>query len=181
MAMRATPLLILAVAGVLAAGAGFLYRQNTAPPTTDEVAGTALPAGIVLTDLEGKTHTLEDWHGKLLMVNFWATWCAPCLKEIPLLTQAQKDYAGRGLQIIGPAVDDPDEVRKAAKGPLAINYPVMTGSPDMMLGLLNDFGNTAGALPFTVIVAADGRVVHQQLGEFSAEDLKKLIEAHLPK
>jgi thiol-disulfide isomerase/thioredoxin len=182
--MRATPILILVAAGVMAAAAGYFYRQHgsaSVPAEATETAGTPLPAGVVLTDLDGVTHKLQDWHGKLLMINFWATWCTPCLKEIPLLTKAQTEYASRGLQIIGPAVDDPEEVKKAAKGPLAINYPVMTGTPDAMLGLLNDFGNTAGALPFSVIVAADGTVVHQQLGEFTAEDLKQLVEAHLPK
>jgi thiol-disulfide isomerase/thioredoxin len=180
--MRSTSVLILVAAALMAAAAGYLLRQHSvAGPAATEVAGTPVPAGIVLTDLDGSTHKLADWHGKLLLVNFWATWCAPCIKEIPLLTQAQKDYGARGLQIIGPAVDDPDEVRKSAKGPLAINYPVMTGTPEMMLGMLNDFGNTAGALPFTVVVAADGTVVHEQLGEFSAAELKQLIEAHLPK
>lgn len=178
--MRASPIVILVVAGLAAASAGYFWHRHGSAAATTEVAGTPLPAGIVMTDLVGTSHRFEDWHGKLLLVNFWATWCTPCLKEIPLLTQAQKDYAGRGLQIIGPAVDDPDEVKAAAQGRLAINYPVMTGTPEQMLGLLNDFGNTAGALPFTIVVAPDGSVIHQQLGEFTAAELKTLIEAHLP-
>lgn len=181
--MRATPILMLVAAGLLAATAGHFYRQHGAAASAEPAvaAGPPLPAATQLTDLDGTRHSFGEWRGKLLLVNFWATWCAPCLKEIPLLVQVQKDYGPRGLQIVGPAIDDPDEVRKAAKGPLAINYPVIVGTQEQMLGLLNEVGNTVGALPFTLLVAADGTVVHQQLGEFSVDELRKLVEAHLPK
>ena len=124
-------------------------------------------------------HKLDEWHGKLLLLNFWATWCTPCLHEIPELVKLQKQYAARGLQIIGPAVDDPGAVRSML-GPLGINYPVLTGTPDGMIDLMEKLGNGPGGLPFSVVVSPDGLLIDRHLGEFTPAELSKLIEQHLP-
>jgi len=173
--MRSIILIIAACVIAAAAGYGF-YRYAHEGAT---VAGEPLPAGLQLSGLDGKPHGLEEWHGKLLLVNFWATWCTPCLHEIPQLVKLQKQYAAHGLQIIGPAVDDPDAVRSML-GPLGINYPVLTGSPDSMIDIMEKLGNGPGGLPFSILVGPDGLIVSRQLGEFTPAQLTKLIESHLP-
>jgi len=189
---------VLIGACVIAAAAGFgIYhlqkpaQQATAaaPAPADNVTAAATPAAaqpetapldVAFTDLDGKTHTLAEYKGKLVVVNFWATWCTPCLHEIPTLKKIQDDYGARGLQIVGPAVDDGDDVRKAAPG-LAFNYPVFTGAPEDMLDAMSRFGNSQGGLPFSVVIDGEGQIIARQLGEFSGVELAGLAEEHLPK
>lgn len=185
-----TPALLVGVC-VLAGAAGFgiyhLQKGAAAPAAaigsaaaTNATAPEAAPSNIKLTDLAGNSHSLEEFRGKLLVVNFWATWCTPCLHEIPALKKIQDDYGARGLQIVGPAVDDIEEVRKAGPG-LAFNYPIYVGSAEEMLDLMTKFGNSEGGLPFSVVIGPDGTILQRQLGEFSAVELAGLAEEHLPK
>jgi thiol-disulfide isomerase/thioredoxin len=175
--------LLLAVGGCLVAAliGFFTYRQFHAPPGAAQAAAvrSSLPADLRLADLDGREHGFAEWRGKLLLVNFWATWCGPCLKEIPELVKVQDAYAARGFQIVGPAVDDAESVRAVLK-PLGINYPVLTSGPEVMLKLMDSLGNGAGGLPFSVLVGADGAILTQQLGEFAPAELRSLIEQHLP-
>lgn len=172
-----TRLAVIGLLAALAAGAAgywfHLHQQNH-----QDTAATRLPAEAVLQDLDGQRHHFADWHGKLLLVNFWATWCGPCLDEIPELIKAQQKYAARGLQIIGPAVDDADSVRKM-QGKLGMSYPILIGTPDELLTLMTQLGNTAGGLPFTVLADGDGHVIATQLGQFNAGELDPFIEKHL--
>jgi thiol-disulfide isomerase/thioredoxin len=171
-------IILIVVAGVIAAAAGFgFYRY--AHQGSVSTASEPLPPGLQLNGLDGHPHSLDEWHGKLVLVNFWATWCTPCLHEIPELVKLQKQYAGRGLQVIGPAVDDPDSVRSML-GPLGINYPVLTGTPDSMIDLMEKLGNGPGGLPFSVLVSPDGMLIDRHLGEFTPAELAKLVEKHLP-
>ena len=186
-----TPL--IAAACLLAALAGlgvYSWRSNSQEAAAERAIaaiapkalkdGDAAPTDLKLVDLEGKTHRLEDYRGKLLIVNFWATWCGPCLHEIPSLVKAQTDYAARGVQFLGPAVDEVEDVRKQAPG-LKFNYPVLVADSEEMLALLSRFGNTQGGLPFSVVISPEGRIVDRQLGEFSGAELAAMIEDHLAK
>jgi thiol-disulfide isomerase/thioredoxin len=176
--MRST--LLIAAACIVAAAAGYgVYRYSSGHGTSAAAAGETLPQGVQLSDLDGHSHGLQDWHGKLLLVNFWATWCTPCLHEIPELVKLQKQYAAQGLQIVGPAVDDPDSV-KSMLGPLGINYPVLTGTTDGMIDLMEKLGNGAGGLPFSILVSPDGHIIERQLGEFTPAELTGLLGKHLP-
>src|SRR5262249_28507689 len=128
--MRTTLLVI--VAGLVAVAAGYGVYLYTHGGVSTAATSEPLPPGIQLQGTDANPHRLEEWHGKLVLVNFWATWCTPCLHEIPALVKLQKEYGGQGLQVIGPAVDDPDAVRSMLT-PLGINYPVMVSpSPDPM-------------------------------------------------
>ncbi len=179
-------LAIIAACGVaLAAGvAVFLLRPGAAPEpgigSTPAAANEQAPAAAKLTDLDGRAFTLADYKGKLLIVNFWATWCAPCLHEIPVLVKMQERYGAKGFQLIGPAVDDIEEARRAAPG-LKFNYPVAVGTPEDMLDLMTDLGNEQGGLPFSVVITPDGKILERQLGEYSEIELAALIEENLPK
>lgn len=168
-------LLPFLLAGCLAGGAGFLAYRYLASPS-DQV--TPAPE-VALSSLEGATVRLSAFRGQLVLVNFWATWCAPCLKEIPLLVDAQTRYGARGLQILGPAMDDPEQVRTMLPR-LKIQYPILIGETEIPKAM-DALGDTLGALPYSVLISPDGYVIKRKHGEFEAEELDRLIEANLPK
>lgn len=167
-------LLPFLVVAIIAAAGGFVAQrylgQRDAPPT--------LAPDLAMSTLDGGTLRLSALRGKLVLINFWATWCPPCLKEIPLLVQAQAQYGARGLQILGPAMDDPEQVRRMLPR-LQISYPILIGEAQIPAAM-EALGDTLGALPFSVLVSADGYVVSRKHGEFEAEELSRLIESHLP-
>ncbi len=130
-----------------------------------------------LLDLNGRTHRLADYQGKLLLVNFWATWCTPCLKEIPRLQAAHERYADQGLAVLGPAVDDTAAVSHFVASH-TMSYPVVVGETDLF-ALMDAFGDTLGALPFTVLVGRDGQILERHWGELSQKLLDEYLNTHL--
>ena len=152
------------IAAVAASAAGYWLHARQLH-RGDTPVGLDLPADTVLQDLDGQRHHFADWHGKLLLVNFWATWCTPCLDEIPDLIKAQQRYGAQGLQIIGPAVDDADSVRKM-QSKMGMSYPVLIGTPEQLLGLMTQLGNTAGGLPYSILADGNGHALAMQLGQF---------------
>ncbi|PTU32336.1 TlpA family protein disulfide reductase [Stenotrophobium rhamnosiphilum] len=165
---------VLALIGALGGlWTSHMWRSISAPTTP-----TLAPA-ISFNGLDGKPVTFAQYKGKLLLVNFWATWCAPCLNEMPLLVKAQKQYGAQGLQIIGPALDEAKDVQALATK-LGVNYPVMAdfASADAAMQTL---GNKQGGLPFSVFINAEGMIVKTVLGELHEDDLHTLIKTHLPK
>jgi thiol-disulfide isomerase/thioredoxin len=116
-----------------------------------------------LKDLSGKSASIERWSGKSLIINFWATWCAPCRREIPLLKNVAADWAGRDLTVIGIAVDTPDKVRQFASQ-FKISYPVLIGEQDA-LDIAAKFGMGSPVFPFTVFTDRRGEVVALFVGE----------------
>ncbi len=124
-------------------------------------------------DLSGRMRPLLEWQGRGLVCNFWATWCAPCREEIPLLNAAQKKYAANNLQVVGIAVDNAANVREFIKS-TDIHYPVLLAGADA-IALMRDLGNTAGGLPYTVLLDARGRLAGRKLGAFSARDLDAAV------
>lgn len=172
------PLLLVAVA-LVAGVAGFAAYHHFAKAPAKEIADATLAPDFTMSTLEGGTAQLSNYRGKLVLVNFWATWCAPCLQEIPLLVQMQGQYAARGLQIIGPALDDPEQV-KVLLPRLKIQYPVLIGENEIPLAM-EALGDTLGALPYSVLISPDGYVIKRKHGEFEAEELTALIEANLPR
>ena len=119
-----------------------------------------------LLDRDGQSRSLQDWPGQALIVNFWATWCAPCRREIPLLKQLQEDHAGEGFQVIGIAVDFRDKVLAYAEE-MQIDYPLLIGEQEA-LDAAAAFGVTTVGLPFTVFSDRQGRIVTAHLGELTA-------------
>ena len=170
---RGSKALILAIC-VAAAIAGFAVSQRwqTSP------GGSPNAPAFSLLDLQGNPVSLQDHAGKLVLVNFWASWCAPCLKEIPLLVQAQQRFGARGLQILGPAMDDPERARDSARR-LGMNYPVLIGE-NAIPGVMEALGDTLGALPFSVLVSAEGKILARKHGEFSEAELNRWISENLP-
>lgn len=161
----------LATAAIAAAIIGALSYQWLANPHHDHnSAQTAdtLPA-FSLADMHGEVRHSSEWQDKPRLINFWATWCPPCRKEIPLLMQAQTDYAAAGLQVIGIALEQPDTVLEYATE-VGLNYPSLVGS-SQVIELGNQLGNRIGALPYSVLVSSDGKILETHMGELSAEQL----------
>jgi thiol-disulfide isomerase/thioredoxin len=183
----------VAVAAVLlaAASAGFLLQRLTAPeqstlrplpPAPAAALGGTGPApaspparvrtpeqlpDFSLPDLSGTPHRLSDWSGRTLVINFWATWCEPCRREIPLLEALDRENAGKSMEIVGIAVDHPDSVQKMVKD-LKIGYPVLVGEKGG-LAAVSAFGMDT-VLPFTVFADPQGRIVTLKVGELHRDE-----------
>ncbi len=129
--------------------------------------------GVSLPDTEGRNQALDQWQGKVLVVNFWATWCIPCREEMPEFIKAQSDLGQRGVQFVGIAIDKEDKVADFAKE-LKLNYPALIGGYGA-LELSKTLGNRVGALPFTIILDRSGQIVHTQLGPIKDEKLRSIV------
>ena len=169
---------------IIAGGAGFglqRYLQHDDHQLSPEmpkaskikVIGTTLPA-FKLTDTEGNTVDTDKLKGKVLLVNFWATWCPPCKKEMPGFIELQDQYAQQGFQIVGIALDDEDSVRDFADT-LGVNYPVMAAEYDG-IALSREYGNHIGALPYSVFVDRSGMIVATKAGELSKLQVEETIQ-----
>jgi thiol-disulfide isomerase/thioredoxin len=180
---RATAV-ILVLAAAAAGGGWWLQRSLQAPPAP-AAALVATPAKTVilkvgdraddltLPDLDGKPQSLSQWHGKRVLLNFWATWCAPCRKEMPELSAAQTSHPG--VQVIGVALDQPQAVREYLKH-TTVDYPILIGidaDPEPTL----HFGDTVGALPYSVLIGPDGRIERTNLGPFEAAELDGWLDS----
>ena len=120
---------------------------------------------------------MEQWRGKVIVANFWATWCPPCRKEIPDFAAVSQSLAGEPVQFIGLSIDSADKVR-AFKDEFKVPYPLLIAGPEV-LTLAAGFGNEARALPFTLIIDRDGTVRHIKLGTLKREELEGKIRALL--
>jgi len=125
-------------------------------------------------DLEGHPRSSSEWQGKVLVVNFWATWCPPCREEMPHFVDAQEHYGDRGVQFVGIAVDNPDAVQDFVDV-YGINFPILIGDTDAIT-LSEQMGNRFSSLPFTAIYDRSGKSDYVQVGAFSAEELTQRIE-----
>ncbi len=147
--------------------------DSGARASTAQDMPTELPE-FTLVDREGEPRSIHSWSGKSLIVNFWATWCAPCRREIPLLKRIQEEHAAEGFQVVGIAVDFREDVLKYADE-IGINYPLLIGEQDA-LDAVNKFGISAAGFPFTVFTDAKARIVLTHLGEVTEEESTILLD-----
>ncbi len=179
--MKSWPIVAIAVSAMAAGAAFYLYRQQ--PPSAvatpaPEVAAAQLAAtlpGFQLADRDGQMKSLQDWPDQALIVNFWATWCAPCRREIPLLQQLQRDHGAEGFQVIGIAVDFRDKVLAYADE-MKIEYPLLIGEQEA-LDAAAAFGVEAVGFPFTVFSDHQGRIVTAHMGELTAAQASLILDA----
>lgn len=174
---------ILAAAVGLGLGVGAAWLTREGPPeprgldpTPDaDLVGEPRP-DFEHASLDGRHVRAADFDGRVLLVNFWATWCAPCVREMPLLQEVFEAHDGE-LHIVGIALDDPGAVRDFAEE-LGITYPVLVGTGDVMRTNRN-WGNTAGALPYTVLVDREGMIRWQHFGEMTEAELEDAVREWL--
>ena len=143
-----------------------------APGTLDSGVPDLRPE-FTLRDIDGKSHPISEWDGRPLLVNFWASWCAPCRREIPLLNRLQAEPALKDLQIVGIAVDFPADVQQFLKK-IPIHYPVLVGEQDG-LDAANAFGVQAIAFPFTAFVDRTGHILSLHIGELHEEQARVIL------
>lgn len=161
---------LFVTAALAAVFGGFLAYQATGFGETGiypELQSFSLP------DTEGNEHNIAEWKGKVLVINFWATWCPPCLEEIPLFMETQESHKRRGLQFIGIAVEEAEPVREFS-GKLKINYPILVAGMSG-LSLSATLGNLAGVVPFSVVVNRDGRIVHRHPGILAPAQIREAV------
>ncbi|MCB1857325.1 MAG: TlpA family protein disulfide reductase [Gammaproteobacteria bacterium] len=170
------PVLFISIL-ILAACAGWVGYQEFAPQRTPSFSFVGeglerLPA-FSFPDLEGVTRHHDEWKARVLIVNFWATWCPPCRQEMPLFVETQERYRAQGVQFVAIAIDDRDLV-KDFSDVYGINFPVVIGGVDA-IQLSTSLGNKFGTLPFTAIFDRSGRTRYVQAGEISHETLERQI------
>jgi thiol-disulfide isomerase/thioredoxin len=158
-----------AVAGIAGAIVGPLLLQTGG--VAAELLATPLP------DLSGRPRRLAEWQGKVVLCNFWATWCAPCRKEIPMLVSLRNEYASQGFEVVGIAVDNAAKVREFSSK-YSISYPILIAEASG-LDLIRALGNTAGALPFTVMLDRNGAIHSRKLGILHKDKIEPQIKALL--
>ena len=177
---RAAQLGVVAAVAAVALAAGIVLRPEARDQTANPIPPASAAAELMsvrLPDLDGRPQALEQWRGKVLVVNFWATWCAPCREEIPAFIRVQDRWAAKGLQVVGVAIDETDKVRPYA-AELKINYPILVGGLDG-IELARQAGNRLGGLPFTVVFNRQGGAVHSQLGRVDQQKLEALVQSLL--
>ncbi|KQR85352.1 redoxin [Burkholderia sp. Leaf177] len=178
--MRIVAALIVAIA---ATGGGFYASHLFMGGTPSEAAMTTSAKGNAVDDLwkqqlqmaAGTQQNLASFKGKPVVVNFWASWCGPCVKEMPTLAALHKEYEKKGITFIGLGVDSEKNVN-AFLQKVPVDYPIYIagfGGAD----LARSFGNNAGALPFTVVIDAKGNIRSTKLGEVDPKELKETLDA----
>ena len=185
-------IIIMAAVAIMAASGGYFVAMILSPEPGQQDYSPVAEARAInqledllgqfrpdfeLGDMNGDTVFAADFDGKIMLLNFWATWCKPCIEEIPMLTRLQHNYAGHGVQVVGIALDDPHKAREFASE-LAVNYPILVGSTDTVLAGRR-YGNRSGMLPYSVLVDAHGIVRWAYLGALDKEELEVQIKALL--
>jgi thiol-disulfide isomerase/thioredoxin len=156
------------VVGLLFAALGLYLGVNRLAPEAPQ-ATTSLLAH-TWPDAQGTPQKLSQWKNKPLIVNFWATWCAPCVQEIPELSALQTELAPKDIQLIGIGVDSAANIAEFTSK-YKISYPLYVAGIDAT-DLSRAFGNQAGGLPFTVLIGRDGRVRKTYLGRLKMQELR---------
>jgi thiol-disulfide isomerase/thioredoxin len=179
------PVLVLIVA-VISATVGFMAYRALAmgdAEVSDAEQATKVEAPTLLGQrrpdyrlgsTDGAFVSASDFDGSVVLVNFWATWCAPCREEMPMLMELREKHQASGFEVVGVALDDVQNARDFL-AELGVAYPNLVGSTDVMV-TLQQYGNTSGVLPYTVLVGADGTIRWTRLGVLDRVALEQEIE-----
>lgn len=178
---RAPRYALFALTAAIAAAAGYVTSRSTTAATPPAASAPASAAAalfaLTLPDSDGQFQSLAQWRGKVIVVNFWATWCPPCRTEIPDFAAASHSFAEAPVQFVGLSIDTVDKVRQF-KAELDVPYPLLIASPQV-LGLAVELGNPSQGLPFSVIIDRAGVVREIKLGTLNQNELEGKIRALL--
>ena len=155
---------VAAVAGAVAGALALQSRSGAA-----ELLAASYP------DTDGQVRRLLSWRGTVLLCNFWATWCAPCREEVPILVTAKQQWASKGFEVVGIGIDSADKIREFSKS-YQVNYPMLIADGSA-LGLLRKLGNPGGGLPYSVLLDRTGSIAQRHLGAMTAPDLRRILES----
>ncbi len=165
-----TRVVLIVIGAIIALGLGITARHLFSHAKNTGI--NVLPE-FNLPDLSGRQHNISEWRGKIIVINFWATWCPPCRKEIPDFVALQQQYADQGVQFIGIALEDKEPVAEYAAA-TQINYPILLGG-DNGIALAKQLGNSVGAVPYTLIVDRQGQIIHRHPRELSKQQIMEII------
>lgn len=182
-----TNLLIVLLAAA-SAGLGLLLSFAMKPtphaiPTASKPPVQTLAIGdqredVRLPDRDGQPRALSEWDGKIVLLNFWASWCGPCREEMPLLDRARTRHASRNFEVIGIAAEEAAPAL-AFLNDFPVAYPILINAPSDGIDVSLRFGNTRNVLPYNVLIGRDGRILSTKIGNFSEEQLENWIAPHL--
>ena len=161
--------ILIAVVGLVAA----IYLSFHPRSARNQPAGLSAP-NLTLTDLGGPTISFASYKGEVVLVNFWAVWCAPCRQEVPQFTALQEKYRSQGFQAVGISMDDPEAALRDFCREHKVNYPVVMGDQK----IAEDFGGVLG-LPTTFLIGRDGRIHAKYAGATDFAKLNQEITALL--
>ena len=167
--------IIICAVGLLALLGGALTSQWISK--TDLASDTSVKAFFAnpWQSPDGKPANSSEWQGKVLVVNFWASWCPPCVEEMPTLNHLQQEYLQQNVLFVGIGIDSPSNIREFLnKTP--VSYPIVIGGLEGS-NLSKQLGNTSGALPYTLIINSKGKAVYSKLGKISEDELRKAIKS----
>jgi thiol-disulfide isomerase/thioredoxin len=158
-------------ATTVVAGAALAPLLPRRQPSASELLAASLP------DLSGRIRHLSEWRGQVVLCNFWATWCAPCRKEIPMLISLRDEFSSVGFEVVGIAVDNAAKVLEFART-YRVSYPILVAEATG-IDLMRTLGNTAGGLPFTVLLDRKSMIRSRKLGILRSEEINQKIKSLL--
>ncbi len=172
--------------------AGLYLPQNTTAPNQQTTIVNATPAigmaikantlkmrpDFQLPDITGKIRHINEWNDRVIVLNFWATWCQPCLHEIPAFNLLHTKYQDKGVTFLGIAANDKAEIERFTKI-LPIAYPILIGGESQAYEIAEQFGNIYSIIPYTVFIAANGQIHSTVAGLLSEQETEKIIKALL--
>ncbi len=155
---------------ILFAGIGAYFGLKRTEPAAPAATAVGALMQLSFADADGKERKMSEWQGKVILLNFWATWCPPCVSEMPELVELQNDFAGKNLQVVGIAIDSRSKVQEFALKH-SIRYPLLIGGMEGT-AVSKEFGNDTGGLPFTVLIAPDGTVRKTYMGRLDMQTVR---------
>ncbi len=165
---------IVIVIGAFAVAAGLFVSLSARGPSGQDGPAVGALLNTPFVDLSGHERTMDEWKGRVVLVNFWATWCAPCREEIPALMETRSTLGVRGLEVVGIALDRAELVRSFATD-FKITYPILVGD-GATIALMRQLGNRSGALPYSVVLDRQGQVVGSHLGRLSLDKMRRMVD-----
>lgn len=163
-------------AALLAATVGYQigFKEKNGTPAPPATASASAVMALPLTDVAGRVQRLEQWRGKVLVVNYWATWCSPCRDEMPGFSRLHQKFQSKGVQFVGISTDDAAKIIEFQKE-TPVSYPLLIGDMNTMTKSA-ELGNSRQALPFTAVFDREGNLAMTRLGRWSEADLEAKLE-----
>lgn len=168
--MNKSKLLAFALISILFTGIGIYFGAKRFDPAPAADGAVSALFQSSLPDTQNRQRSFSEWKGKILLVNFWATWCPPCVAEMPELVELQAEMASQNLQIVGIGIDSPSNIRQFGEK-LQISYPLLVAGMEGT-ELSRQLGNQGGGLPFTVLIGPDGRVRQTYIGRLDMKNVR---------